>query len=142
MPAPTVCGWWPAARWRRSRATSTNTGVASCPTAAARARLRRPAAPRRASRSDQRRAAAERRAELAPLRARITRAEATIERLTQEMARLDTALAQPDLYADPARAAGLAKARADAATALAAAEADWLDASTAYEAAMATESGT
>ena len=92
----------------------------------------------RASRTDQRRAAAERRAELAPLRARITRAEAAIARWTQEMTRLDTALAQPDLYADPARAAGLAKGRAEAADALAAAETDWLAASTEYESAMAS----
>ena len=91
----------------------------------------------RISRTDQRRAAAERRAELAPLRARIVRAEAAIEHLTQEIAQLDTALAQPNLYDDPARATGLAKARAEAAAALAAAEADWLTASTEYESAMA-----
>jgi ATP-binding cassette subfamily F protein 3 len=91
----------------------------------------------RVSRTDQRRAAAERRAELAPLRQRIMRAEATIERLTQEIAKLDTALAQPSAYDDPTRAAGLAKARAEAAAALAAAEADWLTASTEYESAMA-----
>ena len=57
--------------------------------------------------------------------------------LTQEIAKLDTALAQPNLYDDPARATGLAKARAEAAEALAAAEADWLTASTEYESAMA-----
>jgi ATP-binding cassette subfamily F protein 3 len=91
----------------------------------------------RASRTEQRRAAAERRAELAPLRARILRAEAAIERLTQEIAKHDTALAQPNLYDDPARAAGLAKTRAEAAAALAAAEADWVAASTEYESAMA-----
>ena len=97
---------------------------------------RRDAEPR-VSRTDQRRAAAERRAELAPLRTRILRAEAAIERLTQEIAKLDAALAQPNLYDDPARATGLAKARAEAAAALAAAEADWLAASTEYESAMA-----
>jgi ATP-binding cassette, subfamily F, member 3 len=97
----------------------------------------RGAAEPRVSRTDQRRAAAERRAELAPLRQRIVRAEAAIERLTQEIAKLDTALAQPNLYDDPVRAAGLAKARAEAAAALAAAEADWLTASTEYESAMA-----
>jgi ATP-binding cassette, subfamily F, member 3 len=91
----------------------------------------------RISRTDQRRAAAERRAELAPLRARIVRAEAVIERLTQEIAKLDAALAQPNLYDDPARATVLAKARAEAAAALATAEADWLTASTEYESAMA-----
>jgi len=46
-------------------------------------------------------------------------------------------LAEPGLFArDPARAAGLAKARADAANALARAEDDWLEASAAFESAM------
>jgi len=49
---------------------------------------------------------------------------------------VDQALARSDLYADPARATGLAKARAEAAEALAVAEVDWIDASTAYETAM------
>jgi ATP-binding cassette subfamily F protein 3 len=89
------------------------------------------------SRADLRRAAAVRRAELAPLRARVSAAEAAIGRLSAEIADLDAALAAPGTFADPARAASLAKARADAARALAAAENDWLDASTAYDAAMA-----
>jgi ATP-binding cassette, subfamily F, member 3 len=87
----------------------------------------------RRSRSGIRRAAAQMRAELAPLRQRITRAEAEIGRLTRELKNLDAALTQPDLYADPTRATGLAKARAQAAEALAAAETDWLAASTEYE---------
>jgi ATP-binding cassette subfamily F protein 3 len=91
----------------------------------------------RTSRTGIRRAAAERRVELAPLRRRITRAEAAIDRWTQEIAKLDAALARPDLYADPARATGFAKARAEAAQALATAETDWLAASTEYESAMA-----
>ena len=91
----------------------------------------------RPSRQEMRRAAAEKRAELAPLQQRIKRAEAAIGRLTQELARLDAALAAPDLYADPAKASGLAKDRADAARALAAAETDWLTASTEYEEAAA-----
>jgi ATP-binding cassette, subfamily F, member 3 len=73
------------------------------------------------------------RAELAPLRQRITRAEAEIGRLTRELKELDAALTQPELYADPARVTGLAKARAQAAEGLAAAETDWLAASTDYE---------
>src|SRR5262245_40752293 len=97
---------------------------------------RRGAGDARPSRSEQRRAAAERRAELAPLRQRITRAEAEIGRRTKELDELDRALAEPNLYADPARATGLAKARADAAQALATAEHEWLDASTQYETAM------
>src|SRR5215470_14420931 len=93
--------------------------------------------PARPSRTETRRAAAERRAELAPLRQRITRAEAEIGRRTQELKELDAALARPNLYDDPARATGLAKARAEAAAALSAAESDWLTASTEYEAANA-----
>src|SRR5262249_37660861 len=93
----------------------------------------------RPSRTAQRRAAAEKRAELAPLRQRIARAETEIGRRTRELATLDSALAQPDLYADPARASGLAKARADAVAALEAAEHDWLTASTEYESAMAAD---
>jgi len=93
----------------------------------------------RPSRTEIRRAAAEKRVELAPLRQRIARAEAEIGRRTRELEDLDQALARSDLYADPARATGLAKARAEAAEALAVAEADWLDASTAYETAMETD---
>jgi ATP-binding cassette subfamily F protein 3 len=88
----------------------------------------------RAGRQEQRRAAAERRAELAPLRRRIKSAEADIARLTAQIAEIDGKLADPALFArDPQRAAGLAKARADAASALATAEEDWLDASAAFE---------
>jgi ATP-binding cassette, subfamily F, member 3 len=93
----------------------------------------------RPSRLDVRRAAAEKRAELAPLQQRIKRAEFAIERWTKELRRLDAALAAPDLYANPARAAELAKNRADAARALAAAEGDWLTASADYESASADE---
>ena len=48
-------------------------------------------------------------------------------------------MSAPDLYADPARATKLAKARAAAAEALATAETEWLTASTEYEDAMAVE---
>jgi ATP-binding cassette subfamily F protein 3 len=86
--------------------------------------------PARASRADMRRAAAEKRAELAPLRRRIVEAEATIARLDAEIARIDAMLAGSALFArDPAKAAALAKARADAAVALATAEEQWLEAS-------------
>jgi ATP-binding cassette subfamily F protein 3 len=97
----------------------------------------RPKAAAPPGRSEIRRAAAERRIEFAPLRRRIAEAEATIRRLGQEIAGLDAALAEPGLFAtDPARAARLAKARADAVKALARAEDDWLHASTAFETAM------
>jgi ATP-binding cassette, subfamily F, member 3 len=88
-------------------------------------------------RSEIRRAAAEKRIELAPLRKRIAEAEAAVKRLGEEISKIDAALAEPGLFArDPARAASLAKGRADAAGALARAEEDWLDASSAFEAAM------
>jgi ATP-binding cassette subfamily F protein 3 len=84
-----------------------------------------------------RRAAAEKRSELAPLRRRIAEAESAVKRLGQEIAGIDAALADPGLFTrDPARAAALAKGRADAVSALARAEDDWLEASAAFESAM------
>ena len=84
-----------------------------------------------------RRAAAQMRTELAPLRHRIAQAETAVKRLGGEIAAIDAALAEPGLFArDPARAAVLAKGRADAVSALARAEDDWLDASAAFESAM------
>jgi ATP-binding cassette, subfamily F, member 3 len=94
----------------------------------------RPASTGRTGRADARRAAAEKRIELAPLRRRIAQAEATVTRLTSEIARIDAALAEPGLFArDPAKAAALAKARADHADALAKAEEEWLEASALQE---------
>jgi ATP-binding cassette, subfamily F, member 3 len=91
--------------------------------------------PARAGRARIRRAAAERRIELAPLRRRIAAAEAAVTRLTDEIARIDAALAEADLFArDPGKAAALGKARAEHVSALAAAEDDWLSASTELEA--------
>ncbi|MEA2907019.1 MAG: ATP-binding cassette, subfamily er 3 [Alphaproteobacteria bacterium] len=91
----------------------------------------------RAGRADVRRAAAQLRVELAPLRRRIADADRAVKRLTDEIGRLDIALAQPGLFArDPDKAAALAKARAEAVAALARAEDDWLAASTEFEAAM------
>jgi ATP-binding cassette subfamily F protein 3 len=93
------------------------------------------AAPR--ARVEIRRAAAEKRTELAPLRRRIAEAETAVKRLGREIAGIDSALAKPGLFArDPARAAALAKGRADAVNALARAEDDWLAASAALESAM------
>ena len=88
----------------------------------------------RTGRADARRAAAEKRIELAPLRRRIAQAEAAVTRLTAEIARIDAALAEAGLFArDPAKAAALAKARADHAGALAKAEEEWLEASALQE---------
>jgi ATP-binding cassette, subfamily F, member 3 len=91
--------------------------------------------PPRAGRADIRRAAAAQRAELAPLRQRIADAEAAVARHNTEIARIDAILADAGAFArDPTKAAALAKARADHASALAKAEEDWLAASALREA--------
>ena len=88
---------------------------------------------RRARRSSQRslarsRRAASRAAEAAE--AAHPEAEAEIERITAIIAKIDTALALPDIFTrDPKQAAQLSQARANAATALERAEEEWLDAS-------------
>jgi len=86
------------------------------------------------ARGEQRRAAAQRRAELAPLRRRIRQAEAAVEKMNEDIARIDAALAESGLFArDPAKAAQLAKSRSDAVEALMRAEDDWIAASEALE---------
>jgi ATP-binding cassette subfamily F protein 3 len=99
----------------------------------------RPAAAKAAAssgRSDLRRAAAERRAKTAPLRQRVMIAEAGVAQLTDQLRKLDAALADGNLFVrDPARAAELAKSRARLAEALAAAEEEWLAASSALDSA-------
>jgi len=86
------------------------------------------------SRADVRRAAAEKRAETAPLRQRVKQAEEQIARLTKKLADIDGKLADGALFTrDPAKAAELAKARAQTADALHAAEEEWLAASSALE---------
>jgi ATP-binding cassette subfamily F protein 3 len=90
--------------------------------------------PKAAPSSEDRRAAAARRAAAKPLRQRVQQAEAEVGRLTQEIAKLDTALADGSLFArDPAQAAAIAKARAKSAAALAQAEDEWLAAGTALQ---------
>ena len=70
----------------------------------------------------------------APLKQRISQAEAEIARISEIIAKIDTALALPDLFIrDPKQAAQLSKARAGAAVALQRAEEEWLEASSAYE---------
>jgi ATP-binding cassette subfamily F protein 3 len=86
------------------------------------------------SRAEARRAAADKRAELAPLRKKITAAEKAINAHKAEIGRLEAVLAGGLFAQDPQKAAGMAKARADAAAALARAEEEWLQASAAYEA--------
>src|ERR1700751_3062321 len=61
---------------------------------------------------------------------RIAEAEAEIERINAIIAKIDTALALPDIFTrDPKQAAQLTQARANAATALERAEEEWLEAS-------------
>jgi ATP-binding cassette subfamily F protein 3 len=61
---------------------------------------------------------------------RIAQAEAEIERITGIIAKIDTALALPDIFTrDPKQAAQLSKARAGAESALQRAEEEWLEAS-------------
>src|SRR5262249_36449151 len=75
------------------------------------------------SRSEARRAAAEKRAELAPLKRRITALEAEMGKVGKRIGEIDQVLADPALYErDPTRVTMLAKERADASAALAAAE--------------------
>ena len=85
-----------------------------------------------------RRLAAERRAALAPLKKNVTRWEADIDRLTRKIASIDAALADAALYTrEPARAQALARERGELIRAREEAEAQWLIASEAYEAAQA-----
>ena len=78
----------------------------------------------------------EKRAPAKPLRQRVERAEAEVTRLSREIEKLDAALADGELFSrEPAKAAAIAKARADNARALAKAEEDWLAAGAALEAA-------
>lgn len=81
-----------------------------------------------------RRAAADKRVETAPLRKRISQVELVIAQLTRQLGKLDTTLADGDLFArEPARAAELSKTRANVVAALAKAEEEWLAASSALE---------
>jgi ATP-binding cassette subfamily F protein 3 len=69
-----------------------------------------------------------------PLKQKISDAEAEITRINGIIAKIDTALALPDLFKrDPKQAAQLSKARAGAASALQRAEEEWLAASSQYD---------
>lgn len=68
------------------------------------------------------------------LKKRIAEAESEIARVTEIIAKIDTALALPDIFTrDPKQAAQLSKARANAADALARAEEQWLEASAQFD---------
>ncbi len=69
-----------------------------------------------------------------PLKQKISEAETEIARINGIIAKIDTALALPDLFTrDPKQAAQLSKARASAASALQRAEEEWLAASSQYD---------
>ena len=88
-----------------------------------------------------RRQAAESRAALAPLRKTVSKAEAQVELLSKRIAAIDRELADGALYRrDPARAQTLARERGGLIRAREDAEAAWLAASEAYEAAAARTS--
>jgi ATP-binding cassette, subfamily F, member 3 len=88
------------------------------------------------SRADERRAAAEKRASLGPLKRKADQAEKAAAMQSSEIGRLESALADPKLYArDPAQVTALTRKLADARKALATAEASWLAALEEYESA-------
>ena len=96
----------------------------------------RPAGASKQTPQEARRQAAGQRAALAPLRKSVTNAEAEIERLSKKIAVIESALADGTLYAgDAARAQALARERGELIRAREDAEAAWLEASEAYEAA-------
>ena len=69
------------------------------------------------------------------LRQRVSEAETEIERITGIIAKIDAALAMPDLFQrDPKQAAQLSKARSSASEALERAEETWLLASSDFDA--------
>jgi ATP-binding cassette, subfamily F, member 3 len=81
----------------------------------------------RASRESPERARGERQK---PLKQKVVEAEAEIERISGIIAKIDSALALPDIFTrDPKQAAQLSQARANAANALQRAEDEWLEAS-------------
>ncbi|WP_185983247.1 ABC-F family ATP-binding cassette domain-containing protein [Aureimonas mangrovi] len=92
------------------------------------------------SKVDQRRQAAERREALKPLKKKISTLEIQISRLQKTIGDLDAQLADPALYTrEPARAAQLAKQKADADKTLTKAEGEWLELTEEHDAAMAAE---
>ena len=76
------------------------------------------------------------RSEKSSLKQKIATAEAEIERIGGIIAKIDAALALPDIFQrDPKQAAQLTKARAAAEAALGKAEEEWLEASASFESA-------
>jgi ATP-binding cassette subfamily F protein 3 len=74
-----------------------------------------------------------------PARRRAENAEAALARAMEELARIDSALTDPTVFAkDPAKASELGRRRDAAEAAVEAAEIEWLAAQEAYEALRAT----
>jgi len=91
-----------------------------------------------ADRKNDRKAAAAVRQALSPLKRKVEAAETAIEAGQAELCRIDAALAEPGLFErDTERATRLSKRRSDVETEIANAEAAWLEAAGAYEAALA-----
>jgi ATP-binding cassette, subfamily F, member 3 len=88
---------------------------------------------RGANRAEERKSGAQRRQALEPLRRRARDAEALVNRLTSEKAKLDAALASPDTYNDGPKAAALTREHGEVAERLRAAEEAWLEAQQALE---------
>lgn len=99
------------------------------------------AAPRPSNdKKEARRIAAQRREQFAPLKKKAQAAEKEIARLQDEIAKIEARLADAaHLQGKPDEAARLARVRAETLKALAAAEEDWLEASAAYDEAMAAD---
>lgn len=90
-----------------------------------------------AKQKDQRRQAAARRQQLAPLKREIEAGERCINKLTEQIAKLDRRLADTGLYEhEPEQASMLAKERGQLVKALTQAEETWLSATEAYDEAM------
>jgi ATP-binding cassette subfamily F protein 3 len=88
------------------------------------------------TKAEERKAAADRRAQLTPLKRAADDAEKRVTKLQGEIAKIETALNAPDLYAnEPAKVLTLTKQRGEYQRQLDAAETAWLEASEAYDAA-------
>ena len=93
--------------------------------------MTRERAPNRNERND---ASARPKEKRIPLKQRISETEAEMARISGIIAKIDAALALPDLFTrDPKQAAQLSKARAGAAEALSRAEEAWLEASSEFD---------
>jgi ATP-binding cassette subfamily F protein 3 len=88
--------------------------------------------------AEARRAGVERRAAVAPLRKKLDAIEARMAKLTAAIQKIDSALEDGTAFRENAAKAGeISKMRADAASALATAEEEWLELSGEIEAALA-----